>query len=102
LVIWKTGFVFLTFANRARGFDAIHFWHLHVHEDEIVRLPIKRRQRFNAIDRKVGLVTHLLEQTNRHFLIDGVVVAQQYAQWQPLGERRVELGGRRRFWRGRF
>ena len=67
---------FLELANRARGFQAVHFRHHHVHENQIIRLPVKRVERFPAVGGQVRLVAQLLQDAHGNLLIDGVVVAQ--------------------------
>ena len=64
----------------ARRFQAVHFRHHHVHENQIIRLPVKRVERFPAVGGQVRLVAQLLQDAHGNLLIDGVVVAQQDAQ----------------------
>ena len=82
----------LALANDARGFQAAHFRHHDVHEDQVVGLAVQRGERFDAVGGEVGAVAHLLEQAEGDLLVDDVVVAQQHAQRQAAGEGGIELG----------
>ena len=61
----------------ARGPDAVHFRHLHVHEDEVARRVRGHRQRGYAGLRDVDLQRHGFEQAPAHVLADRVVFGKK-------------------------
>ncbi len=46
-------------------------------------MPFQCVNGFTAVINYIGLVTHLVKQSQGHFLIDNIVIGQQHAEWQP-------------------
>ncbi len=59
------------------GLNAIHFRHLHIHEDQIKIAFLVQIHGFLAINRHVNLVTHFLEHVVCHLSIDVVVLHEK-------------------------
>ena len=66
--------------------QAVHFWHLHVHQDDVVHRFADRGYRLRAVVRDVGGVAHSLEQLQHELLVDGVVLGEQDPQRVPFRE----------------
>ena len=64
----------------ARGIEAIHFWHLHVHQDDVVIVLCRKRDGARAVLRQIGLQPDAAQQFERDHLIDRVVFGQQHAR----------------------
>ena len=64
--------------------EPVELGHLHVHQDDVVGLPLERLQRLETVRRHVGAVAEPLENPQRHHLVHGVVLGQQ----DPQGRRR--------------
>jgi len=60
-----------------RGSIAVHFWHLAVHEDQVVRDPANRLQRFEAVRHDIDPEAELFQHPAGNPLIDDVVFGQQ-------------------------
>ena len=70
-------------ADPARGVEAVELRHLHVHQDDVVRLPLERLDRLEAVRRDVGAVAEPLEQAERDLLVHRVVLGEQDPQRRP-------------------
>ena len=71
-----------------RGFEPVHLRHLHVHQHDVVGLPLDRLDGLDAVRREVGAVAHLLQDAQRELLVDDVVLGQQDAQRMARRHRR--------------
>ena len=67
-------------AERTRGFEAVHFRHLQIHNDQIVRLPSKALQRFKTVARRIGLIAQFLQHDDQHFGVHGIILDHEDAQ----------------------
>ena len=73
---WRLGGSML---RMRRGLDAIHFGHMHVHQDQIVCLARECIYRFPAIGCNVGIIPQLLQHALHDLLVDQVIFRQQDA-----------------------
>nr|WP_230625960.1 hypothetical protein [Cupriavidus necator] len=71
-------------ADAARGLEAVHARHLHVHQRQVVGLHRQALQRLHAALRRIGRDAGLLQQVYRDLAVDLVVFHQQHA---PLRQR---------------
>ncbi len=62
--------------NVAGGFKSIHYWHLHIHQYQVVRNTLQSFQGFSTIGCGIGFKSIFLQETQRHLLIDDVVFHQ--------------------------
>ena len=86
---------FLPQTDLARDLKAIHSGHLYIHKNDVIGLAIECLKHLETITANIGRIAHLLKQTRRHFLVDQIVVREQYAQGQAAGQRRVQFRDRR-------
>ena len=63
-----------------RGGEPVHLGHLHVHEHHVVGNARQGLERLEAVPHRVGAGAELLEDAQRHLLIDGVVLRHEHAQ----------------------
>ena len=85
------------FEDAARGLDAVHLRHLHVAEQQVVRLPFERLDRLDAVAGDVGAVAQLLQHPQRQGLVHGVVLGQQDPERMLRAEFRIDRARRRAF-----
>ncbi|OPZ58073.1 MAG: Outer membrane protein TolC precursor [Deltaproteobacteria bacterium ADurb.Bin510] len=67
-------------ADAARGFQAVHFGHLYIHQHQVIIDHFQRLDGFSAVGHGIGVEAELLEQSERDLLVGNVVVGQQDAQ----------------------
>jgi hypothetical protein len=65
--------------NLPGGAEAVHFWHLHVHQDDIYRLLFQGGNDFVAGVGDTGDVTQSLQHAQGNFLVGGVVFGEEDA-----------------------
>ena len=80
----QAGRLFLE-ADRLRRLEAAQFGHLHVHEDEVERLPLQRLERLEAVVRDADGVARLFEDAHREPLVDEGVLREEDSQGRQLG-----------------
>ena len=68
------------FAHDVGGFDAAHFRHLDVEEDEVVGLAEDGFEGFEAVAGDVGAVAHAAEESEDDFLVHVVVFGEKDAE----------------------
>ena len=66
-------------ANVGRGFKAVHFRHLHIHQNHVESLFLQSLQRQAAVSGHHHGVTALGKNVQGQFRVDGVVLGQQDA-----------------------
>jgi hypothetical protein len=66
-------------ANRPGRLDAVHFRHLHVHQDQLVIAGAEHFHRFTPVDRNIGIQADGFEHVERHLAVDFVVLGEQQA-----------------------
>jgi hypothetical protein len=66
-----------------RRIQAVELGHLHVHQDDVVRLGFECRDRLQPVHRDVSAVAERFEQTQRHLLVHGVVLGEQDPPRRP-------------------
>ena len=54
-------------------------WHLHIHQDHIVRLPLESVDGFKSVAGDVRTITQPIKNPDGDFLIDDIVLSKQYA-----------------------
>ena len=64
-------------ADRARGLQAVHDRHLHVHQDRVIAALANLLQGFGAVVGEIGVEADALQQLQRDFLVDRVVFDDQ-------------------------
>ena len=79
-------------ADPARSLEPVHLGHLDVHQDHIVAAALHRLDGLEPVDGQVGPVSHLPEQVEGQFLVEGVVFRQEDLQGEPSGHLRVGFG----------
>ena len=79
----------------ARGGEAVHLGHLHVHQHDVVELARQRLEHLEAVGGDVGAVAHALEHAQRDLLVHGVVLGEQDAQRNARRQLGVDRRGRR-------
>ena len=67
-------------ADPARSIETVQLGHLHVHEHDVVGLPLERLQCLEAVRRHVGAVAELVEEPECDLLVHGVVLGQEDPQ----------------------
>ena len=77
-------------ADAAGRFKAIHLGHLQVHKDEVVLLSLDGLHGFPTIGRQVGLIAELLQNAQRHLLIDHVIFGDENFQGKARSHGRIE------------
>lgn len=77
----------LELANRKACLDAIHKRHLHVHQDQVIRLCPDFFKHCLTIASNIGSQSGRFEQIERHFLINQIVFGQQDARPQSIRQR---------------
>ena len=70
----------LALANESRGFETVHLWHLHVHQDKVELLRRDAFDRFAARPGDDHRVSNLLEQCHDEFLVRRVVLGRKDAK----------------------
>ena len=76
----------------ARGLEAVHFGHLHVHQDHVEGAAGRELHRLAAVVRHGDAVSLPLEHLHGHLLVEGVVLGQEDVQ---RAQRRRHGGGGR-------
>jgi hypothetical protein len=74
--------------------EAVHLRHLDVHEHDVVRLQAHGLHRLDAVPRKVGAVSQLLEEQKGESLVQRVVLSDENPQRRTLGGSFLALGPR--------
>ena len=69
----------LEFAEHSGGFEAVHFGHLDVHENQIEGPPAEQIDGFPAVSGHEDRVASPLEETARQLLVDRIVFCEEYA-----------------------
>src|SRR5215831_17562696 len=65
-------------ASDSRGrLKAVHAWHMTVHQNKRVLVPIKHCESFCAVPRDICAIADLLDLISRDLLIDGIVFYDQ-------------------------
>ncbi len=64
----------------ARSLDAVHDWHLHVHEHDVIVVLTHHAHRLGAVLGEIDEDLRLLELADGDFLIDLVVLDQEHAR----------------------
>ena len=84
-------------ADPPRGIETVQLGHLHVHEHDVVGLPVERRQHLEAVRRHVRAVAELLEELECDLLVHGAVLGQEDPQrrYRRLARVRHGLAGLR-------
>ena len=67
-------------ADRGRGFQPVHFRHLHVHQDHVVAVLLGQVDCLVAVAGDLDRVAPILQDVGGQFLVGGVVFHQQDAQ----------------------
>ena len=80
-------------ADLARRLEAVHFRHLHVHQNHVVLLPLQRLEHFHAVLHHIGPIAHLAEDARGDLLVDDVVLRQKNAQRAALAEAGIDPAG---------
>ena len=81
-------------ADFARGLQSVHDRHLHVHQDDVVAARLRLFDSQAAIFGKSDFETGILEQFDRHFLIEIVVFHEQHAGPSQAAHSRSVVGRR--------
>ena len=73
-------------ADFARGLDPVQIGHLHVHEQDIERMPVERADGLIAVGGHLDGVAHLAQDSGDEFAVDRVVLRHEHAQRRAEGE----------------
>ena len=84
----RSGAVGPSGADAPRRLEPVHLRHLHVHQHEVVRLPLQVVEDLEAVARDGGGVAHPLEQPRRELHVHGVVLGEQDPERVRLGQAR--------------
>ncbi|EZP46142.1 hypothetical protein BW39_05793 [Delftia sp. RIT313] len=88
-------------AQGARGTEAVHAGHVHVHEHGIERLAVEQLQRLQTVLRSLYRYAGLLQQLGGHLAVEYVVIHHQHPAprqarvallWRRAGRRVFRLG----------
>ena len=75
---------FLPFTNGGRGLEAIHFRHLHVHQDDVEGFSLPGSQSLFPVACHDNRVTPLGERANGKLLINRIILRQKNVQLPPF------------------
>lgn len=79
------------------AFEAVHFGHLHVQEEDIERFLFQRPDDLLTIGGKLRAIAEFVQDAEANLLIDRVVVGQEDAQGEAAGKVGIKAGAEGRF-----
>ena len=75
------------------GIEAVHFWHLAVHENQIIAVVAQGFHAGEAIADDLRSIAEATQQAGDELLVHGIVLGDEDAQRVLLAEGGIELGG---------
>ena len=73
-------------ADRAAGFESVHFGDLEIHDGEIAGAAFEGGEAFEAVGDGVGVVAEALEAPEADLLVDGVILGGTDGEGEPLAD----------------